>query len=155
MPLKPIDYQNTIIYKLIHKEDYDNANIYIGSTTDFIRRKTNHKNCCNSDKKKGYTDRKYQFIRANGGWSEWDMVMVERYPCIDGIEARSREEYWRCELNSNLNTKKAFITEEERLERSKAYYLNNKEKLKGQMRQRYLRMKAANTKKVVKEGLDA
>ena len=47
MPKLPRDHSNTIIYKLVHKEDYDNANIYIGSTTDFIRRKNSHKNCCN------------------------------------------------------------------------------------------------------------
>jgi hypothetical protein len=154
MPLKPIDYANTIIYKLVHKEDYENTNIYIGSTTDFFRRRNNHKNCCNSNKKIGYTDKKYVYIRENGGWDEWDMLMVERYPCIDGTEARSREEYWRCLLNSNLNTKKAFITEEQRLEKCKRYYLNNKEKMKGQMKQRYLKMKAINMKTVEAAGLD-
>ena len=57
MPRLPIDYSNTTIYKLVHKEDYDNANIYIGSTTDFIRRKNNHKsNCCN-EKSKEYNEK--------------------------------------------------------------------------------------------------
>ena len=57
MPKLPTDYSKTIIYKLVHNEDYDNANIYIGSTTDFIRRKNNHKNCCNSEKQKHITIR--------------------------------------------------------------------------------------------------
>jgi len=35
MPKVPTDYTKTIIYKLVHKEDYDNANVYIGSTTNF------------------------------------------------------------------------------------------------------------------------
>jgi len=26
MPKVPIDYSKTVIYKLVHKEDYDNAN---------------------------------------------------------------------------------------------------------------------------------
>ena len=57
MPKLPIDYSDTTIYKLVHKEDYDNANIYIGSTTDFIRRKNNHKNCCHNEKQKAHNDK--------------------------------------------------------------------------------------------------
>ena len=59
MPKLPINYSNTTIYKLVHKEDYDNANIYIGSTTDFIRRKNKHKSSCNNEKSIGYNDNKY------------------------------------------------------------------------------------------------
>ena len=74
MPKLPIDHSNTIIYKLVHKEDYDNVNIYIGSTTDFIRRKNSHKsNCCN-EKSKEYNEKKYQYIRGNGGWECLNMM---------------------------------------------------------------------------------
>ena len=38
MPRTPIDYSNTIIYKLRHKEDNENDNIYVGHTTDFTKR---------------------------------------------------------------------------------------------------------------------
>ena len=116
MPKLPIDYSNTIIYKLVHKEDYDNANIYIGSTTDFIRRKNNHKNCCNSEKQKAHNDKKYQYIRDNGGWESFNMIEVEKFPCNDGNEARAREEYWRCHYNSQLNSIRAYRTEEQRKE---------------------------------------
>ncbi len=116
MPKLPIDYSNTTIYKLVHKEDYDNASIYIGSTTDFIRRKNNHKNCCHNEKQKGYKDKKYQYIRENGGWNEWNMIEVEKYNCNDSNEARAREEYWRCHFNSQLNSIRAYRTEEQRKE---------------------------------------
>jgi len=46
MPKVPIDYSKTVIYKLVHKEDYDNANLYIGSTTNFTKRKCEHKSDC-------------------------------------------------------------------------------------------------------------
>jgi hypothetical protein len=128
MPKLPINYSNTIIYKLVHKEDYDNANIYIGSTTDFIRRKNNHKNCCNNEKRKEYNDRKYQYIRDNDGWGEWNMLEVEKYNCNDKREAEAREEYWRCHFNSQLNSIRAYITEEERKEQMKKLYEANKEK---------------------------
>ena len=137
MPKLPIDYSNTIIYKLVHKEDYDNDNIYIGSTTDYIRRKNNHKSCCNSEKQKGHTDKKYQYIRENGGWDNWNMIEVEKHNCNDGNEARAREEYWRCHFNAQLNTIRAYRTDEERKEQMKQYYEENKDKIADNMKQHY------------------
>jgi predicted GIY-YIG superfamily endonuclease len=116
MPKLPIDHSNTTIYKLVHKEDYDNVNIYIGSTTDFIRRKNKHKSCCNCVTNKSHNDKKYQYIRDNGGWDCFNMIEVEKFPCNDGNEARAREEYWRCHFNSQLNSIRAYRTEEQRKE---------------------------------------
>lgn len=131
MPRLPVDYSKTLIYKLVHKEDYDNANVYIGSTTDFRKRKNTHKsNCCN-EKSKVYDEKKYQYIRANGGWENWNMIEVEKYPCNDGNEARAREEYWRAFFNANLNSIKAFITEEQR----KEYYEQHNEQIKEYMKE--------------------
>ncbi len=129
MPRTPIDYSKTLIYKLVHNEDYDNANIYIGSTTDFIKRKNSHKSCCNSEKQKGYNEKKYQYIRENGGWNEWNMIEIEKFLCNDKREAEAREEYWRCHFNSQLNMRKAYITDVEKKEWDKEYYKNNKDKI--------------------------
>jgi len=137
MPKLPIDYSNTTIYKLVHKEDYDNANIYIGSTTDFIRRKNKHKSSCNCETNIGYNDKKYQYIRGNGGWECFNMIEVEKFPCNDGNEAKAREEYWRCHFNSQLNTKRAYITDVERSERDKLYRGDNKDKISEQKKQYY------------------
>ncbi len=127
MPKLPIDHSNTIIYKLVHNEDYDNVNIYIGSTTDFIRRKNKHKSCCNCVTNKSHNDKKYQYIRGNGGWEEWNMIEVEKFPCNDKREAEAREEYWKCHFNSQLNSMRAYITEEQRKELQKQLYEANKE----------------------------
>ena len=137
MPKLPIDHANTIIYKLVHKEDYDNANIYIGSTTDFIRRKNNHKNCCHNEKQKGHNEKKYQYIRDNGGWESFNMIEVEKFPCNDGNEARAREEYWRCHFNSKLNSRKAYITDVEKIDYKKQFYLDNKDNILKQKKQYY------------------
>ena len=136
MPKLPVDYSKTIIYKLVHNEDYDNANIYIGSTTDFIKRKNQHKNNCNSEKSKDYNVKKYQYIRDNGGWNEWNMIEIEKYPeCNDGNEARAKEEYWKCHFNSQLNSRRAYTTDEERKEQIKEYRENNKDKLLEQQKE--------------------
>ena len=137
MPRLPIDYSNTTIYKLVHKEAYDNANIYIGSTTDFIRRKNNHKsNCCN-EKSKEYNEKKYQYIRGNGDWGEWNMIEVEKFPCNDKREAEAREEYWRCHFNSQLNIRRAYITNVEKIDYKKQFYLDNKDNILKQKKQYY------------------
>ena len=132
MPRTPIDYSKTIIYKLVKNDDYDNANVYIGSTTDFRKRKNNHKRSCNNEKHKEYNSKKYQYIRENGRWNEWNMIEIEKFACNDGNEARAREEYWRCHFNAQLNTKRSYITEVERIERDKEkrleYNERNKEK---------------------------
>ena len=93
MPRTPIDYSKTIIYKLVHKEDYDNANIYIGNTTDFRKRKNSHNKSCNTEKDKKYNKKKYQYIREKGGWDCFNMIEIENFPCYDGNEARARKEY--------------------------------------------------------------
>jgi hypothetical protein len=131
MPRTPIDYSKTIIYKLVHKDDYDNVNIYVGSTTDFKKRKSDHKTVCCNEKSKEYNLKKNQYIRDNGGWVEWLMVEIEKYPCNDGNEARAREEYWRCYFNSTLNSKRAYRTDGVKGEKNPLpryiceYYRNN------------------------------
>ena len=140
-----MSYANTVIYKIVHKDDYENTNIYIGSTTDFIRRKNNHKDCSQNENKSGYTDKKYQYIRSRGGWGCFNMVEIEKFPCNDSNEARIREEYWRSYFNAQLNTKNAFTTGEERLEQMRCYYETQKERMRGQMKQRYIKMKTINS----------
>lgn len=149
--MSKIDYANTIIYKIVHKDDYENTNIYIGSTTNFMRRLCNHKDCSQNLNKKSYNDKKYQYIRSKGGWGDFNMVEVEKYPCNDGNEARAREEYWRQFFNAQLNSKKSFTTEQERLDQMKCYYTAHKEKMNEQMKQRYLRVKASLSNQITEE----
>jgi hypothetical protein len=141
MPKKTIDYSKTIIYKLVHKEDYNNENIYIGSTTDFVKRKYKHKSSCNNEKIGEYNEKKYQYIRNNGGWDCFNMIEIEKYPCNDGNETRSREEYWRCHFNAQLNTIRAYRTDEQKKEQDKERYEQNKEQKKEQKKEYYERNK--------------
>ena len=45
MPRLPIDYANTVIYKIVCN-DLSITELYVGHTTDFIRRKWSHRNNC-------------------------------------------------------------------------------------------------------------
>jgi len=127
MPRLPIDYSKTLIYKLVQKDDFNNENIYIGSTTNFTRRKNEHKQACINSNSNDYNTVKSKYIRNNGGWENWLMLELEKYPCNDKNEAKVRERYWIEFFKSNLNTN---IPSRQRDEYIKKYRQNNKEKIK-------------------------
>ena len=75
-----VKYNQSIIYKLCCK-DPSITDIYIGSTTRFARRKSQHKSICNNTdtNNQSYNFYVYQFIRENNGFSNWDMIEIEKY----------------------------------------------------------------------------
>ena len=117
MPKVPIDYNNTIIYKIEHIEKDDL--VYVGHTTNWDRRKYQHKKCCNNENSSKYNYRLYQMVKDNGGWDKFRMIEVEKYPCSDRREADKRETEIMKELKANLNTYKSYTTKEEKSEQDK------------------------------------
>lgn len=101
MPKDNIDYSNTIIYK-IFCNNQDIKDIYIGHTTNFVKRKYQHKILCNNGSGKQF--KIYDIIRDNGGWDNWTMVEIAKYKCKDATEARIREQEHYDLLKPNLNT---------------------------------------------------
>jgi len=96
------EYQNGLIYRLC----CDDVNIkeqYVGSTIDFKERKRTHKKSCNNPNDPNHNVKVYQFIRENGNWENWSMVLIEKYSCDDKLELRKRERYWIETLKSTLN----------------------------------------------------
>jgi len=128
MGRKASDYTKTIIYK-IKCNDESVLDFYVGHTTNYPKRKYNHK----SELEQGNKAKLYEMIRANGGWKNWTMIEVEVYPCNSSTEAHIREEYWRETLQATMNTYKAYLTEE----KAKQYYHDNAEKLKSKAKQYY------------------
>jgi len=135
------NYLNTIIYKIICKTQ-DVKDIYIGHTTNFYQRYKLHKSNCNNDTSKGYNYKIYKIIRENGGWDNWDMSIIEKFPCNNIDEAKDRERYWIEKESSTLNvtipnrSSKEYgqiyrlIHKEEISEKSKEYRVKNKDKIK-------------------------
>jgi predicted GIY-YIG superfamily endonuclease len=138
MPRKIIDYSKTIIYKIVSK-DLDNNYIYVGSTTDFPKRKSAHKCSCTKENTKFYNFKVYKMIRENGGWNEFEMLEIEKYPCNDKNECLARERYWKEYFNANMNTRipgllnelgiQEYHKQPHILEYNKKYYINNIEKI--------------------------
>ena len=138
MPRKAIDYSNGLVYKLCCK-DTTITEIYVGSTTNFTKRKHSHHLNCICPVVKAYNKKAHLFIRENGGWENWNMVLIEYYPCETELELGRRENYWIYELQASLNcrtppmygTVKEYYEahKEEILEYQKQYNEANKERI--------------------------
>jgi len=122
MPRKEIDYSKIVIYK-IACNDLNVKDIYVGSTTDFIKRKSSHK----KDSNKHKNLKVYNMINSYGGWDNWCMIKIEDYPCKSSIDARARERYQYELLNATLNMVRPIMTKEERRSDKRSEYKRNKE----------------------------
>ena len=131
-----IDYSNTIIYKLECK-DPRVTDIYVGSTVNFKKRKSDHKRKCNEVDDHGeyvYDMPVYQFMRLNGGWDNWNMVQVDVVACENKRQKNKIESEYIKELGSTLS----LTSMEGGLEMKewyKQYREKNREKIATRMKQ--------------------
>jgi len=143
---KKVDYSKSIIYKLCCK-DPNVTEIYVGSTINFKSRKNQHKTTCNnnSEKNKFYNFKVYKFIRDNGGFQNWTMIMLEQYNCENKKQLEMRERYWieklKPTLNNNIPTRTKKEWDIENNDYYKQHYLKNQDKLKQYQKQYYLNNK--------------
>jgi hypothetical protein len=103
---------------------------YVGHTTNWDKRKASHKEGCNQIDGKKYHLKLYETMRANGGFDNWKMILVEDYPCKSKREAEQREQHHIDLLVEKMNAKRAMRTEEQLIEYSKEWYDANKDKIK-------------------------
>ena len=161
-----VNYGNSIIYKLCSTVTPDD--IYIGSTTNFSRRKNCHKSNCTNETNHYHNYPVYQFIRDNGGWSAWSMIQIEAYEAKNKRDLEARERYYIDLLKPNLNkriptrTQKEYkddnrgrIIKRDKLYRDlnkdqiKAYVELNKDRIKDQKKQWHVNNKARINQKVI------
>ena len=155
MAPKVIDYSETCFYKICCK-DLEIANVYVGHTTNFKCRKSNHMRNCNTETRPHYNQYVYKFIRENGGWNNFDMILIERIRCDDKLDALRKEGEYVELLNARLNcqipsrTIKQWVEDnkerytqlqqeyrENNRDWIKAYFEANKDKLKVKKKQYY------------------
>ena len=133
MPKKTItDY---VFYKIVCDDcpDY----IYIGSTSNFRDRKSGHKRSCNNPNEKNHNIKLYQVIREYGGWTNWNMVVIDKAEQLTLTDSRIKEEQLRKKYNGNLNMCRAFRSDEEKKEYFKEFYEQNKDKILEQKKEFY------------------
>ena len=141
MPRTPMNYKNTVIYKIVC-DDVDITECYVGHTTNFNKRKCGHKSRCNNINGKSYNFNVYKFIRLHGGWDNWSMIEIEKHSCDNKNEAEKRERYFIETLKAKLNSKMPSMTRKETQdkyheanrdiinEKHKEYCIKNSDKIK-------------------------
>ena len=116
------------IYTITSLNKYDIGNgmerlIYVGSTTDFETRFSNHKTDCFNPNSHKYNLKVYQLIRHHG----WDAFVFEVIEvCDDSMtdkELRFREQHYIDKYDSkrSMNTYDAFISDEDMVEYKRLY----------------------------------
>ena len=139
-------YSQGKIYKIV---DNTNDDIYIGSTIHILKdRLSKHKN--------RQSRCKSRLIIMNG---DYDIVLIENYPCESKKELEMRERYWilntECinikipgrtqkeycidnkEIRTNRSKKWQHDNKDRYLQYQKVYCIDNKEKLSDKKKQRY------------------
>ena len=88
--------------------------IYIVSTKSIRNRKSAHKGACTNTSHKQYCNKLYTYIRANGGWDNWDIRVIENVEYSHKYELLMRERYWIEQLKASLNCNKSIADEDKR-----------------------------------------
>ena len=112
--------------------------MYVGSTTNFTKRKQNHKVICLNEKHINHNLKVYASIREDDGWENWHMIKICDYPCNNKREAELEEDRYMLILKANMNSNRASRTQKQYREDNKEkiqvyekeYRDNNKEKIK-------------------------
>jgi hypothetical protein len=96
------NFQFAKIYK-ISCNDALITDCYIGQTCNFQQRLNEHRSNCYNQNSNKYNYKLYQTIRANGGFDNWTMNIIELYPCNNKLESSAREKHHYLLHNSTLN----------------------------------------------------
>ena len=92
-----IDYSKTVIYKIKCKQ-CEIKPVLFGHTTSIYKCKYDIRNNCIN----GKAGETYDTIRANGGFDNWTITIMERYrECMSKQDAILRVEKWYKEENDN------------------------------------------------------
>ena len=128
-------YQKGVIYRIVCK-DPTIKDVYVGSLRcNFTQRKYGHKTHCNNKNNKNYNAPVYKFIRENGGWDNWEMIEIIKYPCNTKRELETKEREYIEMLGGTLNkhiptkTKPEYYQENKQMfiDKAKEWKANNRE----------------------------
>src|SRR5690349_14095260 len=93
-----------------------------------------------TNKKHGYL---YQSIRANGGWDNWQLIVLETVVFNEKHELRARERHWMETLKATLNvtvpnqtyTESSIANRERRLQEKRQFNAANRERINEKSRE--------------------
>ena len=121
-------YNNSCIYKIVCL-DPEIKDLYVGSTTNLTKRKNSHKTACNNPRDVKHNLYVYRYMRENGGFENWQFVVVRRYKHIETKEQLLKKE------RKYMERLKATLNKQVPTQTRKEYVLKNREKLIDSMKQ--------------------
>lgn len=141
-----VNYKNGKIYKLINSI---NIKIYIGSTCNKLsRRLYEHKQKSNNKERNNILYKEMRLI----GKDNFKIVLLENFPCKTKNELSTREEYWRKELNADLNQNRCKTSLDERKDdikiNCKKFYQKHKHELKEKIKEQNKKYRENNKDKI-------
>jgi hypothetical protein len=131
---KSIDYSSTPVsfYKFVCKNP-DILFSYLGHTTNYIKRKSDHKSHCSNSKDKAHKIPLYVFMRKNGGFENWNMIVIHTQICKNKRDAERIETELMEQQQFKLNAMKAYVSEEQHKEQIAKYAVEYYEQHKEQV----------------------
>lgn len=123
-----------VIYQIRHRNPFI-LNTYIGSTTDFEKRKSVHK--LRTRNVESFHSPLYKTIRGLGGWDQFEMSKIETLDCETRREAETREAYWIQQRSGNMNTYMRTGMKKDRRDYCAKYYRDNREAILAYTREKY------------------
>lgn len=99
----PNDKSVIKFYRIVCK-DLGITDCYVGSTTNFTKRKALHKYSCNHETSTSHNYKVYRTIRENRGWNNWQMVLIEKGQYEDKLDARLHERELMERFKATLNS---------------------------------------------------
>ena len=128
----------SIIYKIFCKDE-NIKDSYVGSTNYYDKRKNQHKSNCNNINSIGYNCKLYIFIRANGGFENFDFIILEQFENkmirqdllkIEGSYIKNNNATLNCRLPGRTKKEWIEINKKKIQKYHKDYREDNREKLK-------------------------
>jgi hypothetical protein len=130
MPRKSIDFSKCCFYRLVCK-DVTVKECYVGHTTNETNRRRCHKSRCTNEKNKGHNLVVYKFIRSNGGWVNWILIVHEQLAVKNKAAAVLRERYWlefyKATLNKNVPGRTDAEYYADHVEEAAAYHMAHRD----------------------------
>tara|TARA_R110000796_G_scaffold233827_1_gene352420 strand:+ start:72 stop:590 length:519 start_codon:yes stop_codon:yes gene_type:complete len=118
------------IYKIKHKLDCDDENIYIGSTYDLNDRISKHKSSCNNERDTNYNFKIYKYMRDNGGYDNFEYSILRLCEDEDKADRHKLEQSFIDVHRPTLNTKNAKGLNYEKMKKwKKEWYEANKDEI--------------------------
>jgi len=142
---KEKDYSKSVIYKISCK-DMCVSYMYIGSTSNLYNRKALHKSDYYNVLSPRHKLPIYEFIRNNGDWNNFVIVIIEELCCETKRDLDKREQYWKEIYQDNIGVNKSFLTPEQKIEYNKKFYQDNKAEITKKKRDDYAKDKSYKQK---------